>query len=295
MERIEGFLDGWVGGAQVPTGNGVVVENLVYTLVLVAVLLAGYHVWVRAIRSLQWQAPEVRKRWVVMVRNTSILALLLGLVVIWAQELQTLALSLVAISLALVVAVKELLLCVGGEILRSSTRLFTVGSRIEVNGIRGDVTDLNLLTTTVVEVGPGHAAHHYTGRVVLLPNSLFLFHPVYNERVTSDYRLHTFNVFVRPEGWAEAERCMRTAAREACQDYLDQARSLIESLGAREGLDRPTADPQVSLGMPEPDRVRVIVRLPVPVRRKQVVEQQILHRFFELFEQTGYLKAPLAP
>lgn len=276
------------------TKNGAV-GNAISSTVLIVGLMLAYQIARRAIRRTSWPTPDARKRWTVMARNISILLILLGLVIIWAEQLQTLALSLVAIALALVIAVKELLLCIGGEVLRSSTRLFTVGSRIEVAGVRGDVIDLNLLTTTIMEVGPGHAAHQYTGRAILVPNSMFLSHPVYNESFTRHYLLHTFAVAVRPEAWAEAERCMVEAANEACESYLDVARRHIERIGDREGLDTPSAGPHVYLGMTEPDRVQVIVRVPVPVRQKSSVEQRILHRFFELFESSGYLKAPLLP
>lgn len=269
--------------------------NLVSTVAVVAGLLVVYHLVRRTIRRSNWPTAEARKRWIVMSRNITVLLLLLALVVIWAEQLQTLALSLVAIALALVIATKELLLCIGGEILRSSTRLFTVGSRIECNGVRGDVIDLNLLTTTIMEVGPHHAAHQYTGRAVLLPNSLFLTHPVYNESFTRHYLLHTFRVAVRPEAWAEAERCMLEAANEACESYLDVARRHIERIGDREGLDTPSAEPTVALGVTEPDRVHLVVRVPVPVRHKNSVEQRILRGFLERFEATGHLRAPLLP
>lgn len=274
---------------------GSVMSNLALSALLGVALLIAYRIARRSLVARRWVTPDVRKRWIVMARNAGILILLLGLVIVWAEELQTLALSLVAISLALVVAVKELLLCVGGEILRSSTRLFTVGSRIEVQGVRGDVIDLNLLTTAVMEVGPGRATHKYTGRVVLFPNSLFLAHPVYNESFTEPYLLHTFSVAVRPEAWSEADRAMRRAAKKVCAEYLDGARRHIEALGEREGLDTPSADPDISLGMPEPDRVELVVRIPVPTRRKQEVQQRILRRFFELFQDSGMLRGSLPP
>lgn len=284
VEAVQGWFQEWS-----------LTGNVVLTALLVAGLLLAYRLARRTLRARRWITSEVRKRWIVMARNAAILILLLGLVIVWAQELQTLALSLVAISVALVIAVKELLLCVGGEILRSSTRLFTVGSRIEVNGVRGDVIDLNLLTTTVMEVGPGHAAHKYTGRVSLIPNSLFLTYPIYNESFTEPYLLHTFTVAVRPEAWSEAERAMSRAARKVCEEYLDRARRHIEALGEREGLGTPSTDPDISLRMPDPDRMELIVRIPVPMRRKHEVQQQILRRFFELFEKSGKLRAPPQP
>ncbi len=265
-------------------------RNAIITALLVAGLILLYRVVKRSIRRTKWPTPEARKRWIVMVRNVTVLLILFGLIVIWAQQLQTLALSMVGIALALVISTKELITCLGGEVLRSSMRLFTVGSRIEIDGVRGDVIDLNMLTTTIMEVGPGHSAHQYTGRAIVVPNSMLLTLPVYNESFTRHYLLHTFSICVRPDAWADAERCMNEAAEEACRSYIDVARRHIEKIGDREGLDTPSAGPRVSLQMSEPDRVHLIVRVPVPVRQKSAIEQQILRRFLELFEPTGHLK-----
>ena len=88
---------------------------------------------------------------------------------------------------------------------------------------------------------------------------------------------------------------MRQAAKDACARYLDTAQRHIEQIGDVEGLDTPTAEPSVTLSMTEPDQVRVAVRMAVPAREKNKVEQEVVHRFLEIFEGTGYLKAPLAP
>ena len=263
------------------------------TALVVFGLIVVYRLIKRVIRRTKWPTPEARKRWIVTARNITILLILGALIIIWAEQLGNLTLYLVGVALALVMAAKELIMCLGGEILRSSTRLFTVGSRIEVSGLRGDVIDLNLLTTTIMEVGPERLTHQYTGRAIVLPNSLFLGAPFYNESFTRHYLLHTFTVSVRPDAWAEAERCMTEAAEEACASYLEMARRHIEKIGDREGLDTPSAEPGVALQMNEPDRVQLIVRVPVPVRQKSVIEQRILHRFFELFEETGYLKSAM--
>src|SRR5690554_606031 len=68
------------------------------------------------------QATELRRKWLVQTRNGLILVFLLGLVLIWGQELRTLALSIVAIAVAFVVATKELILCFIGSLVKGGAR-----------------------------------------------------------------------------------------------------------------------------------------------------------------------------
>ena len=64
---------------------------------------------------------------------------------IWAPKIQTFAVSLLAIALALVLATKEIITCVGGSVVRMLTNTYTFGDRIEIGGIRGNVLDHNAL------------------------------------------------------------------------------------------------------------------------------------------------------
>src|SRR5690554_3863890 len=100
-------------------------------------------------------ASELRRKWLVQSRNGIILIFILRLILIWGEELRTLALSVVAIAVAFVVATKELILCVTGSLLKAGAGSFNIGDRIQVKDFRGDVIDQTLLATTILEVGPG--------------------------------------------------------------------------------------------------------------------------------------------
>ena len=118
----------------------------------------------------------MRRRWSVTIRNTLILVSIIGLAIIWAPQLQNFAVSLIAIAVALVLATKELLDCLTGSLLRTASKAYAVGDRIEINGTRGNVVDHNFLTTTLLEIGPGQTSHQYTGRAIVIPNNQLLSH-----------------------------------------------------------------------------------------------------------------------
>lgn len=59
-------------------------------------------------------------------------------------------------------------------------KLFDVGDRILLGGIRGDVIDIGLLRTTLMEVGDWVNGDLYNGRIVRISNSFVFKEPVYN-------------------------------------------------------------------------------------------------------------------
>lgn len=226
-------------------------------------------------------APELRRKWIVQTRNGLILLMLMGLVMIWGEELRTLALSIVAIAVAFVVATKELILCLTGSLLKSGARSFQIGDRIQVKDFRGDVIDQNLLATTILEVGPGRLTHQRTGRMTIIPNALFVSEPVINESYTHDYVIHVFTVpFKREDNWRGAQQALMTSAEKHCQPYLDKARKHMARLTEHRGFDIPTVDPRVSIQLPTASELHLIVRIPARSGERSFIEQTILAEVF---------------
>lgn len=263
--------------------ESILLSKLISSTLLIFALSLAYRFAAASIRRLEWSSQEVRRRWLVMARNVAVLLCLLLLVVVWAEQLRTLALSVVAFAAAIILSTKELLMCLTGGMLRSSTGMFGIGDRIEVKKLRGDVIDLNMLTTTVLEVGPDQLSHQHTGRAVVLPNSMFLSEAVVNESYTEDYVLHTTVMpTARSEDWDRIERHLLQAANEVCAGFIEAAQRHITRVGRRQGIDVPSAQPRVTLLFPKPDEVDLLVRYPVPAHRKGATEQALLRRFLQL-------------
>lgn len=254
--------------------------DVIATLALIGVVVLLRWAVVRSIVDSERVPPEHRRRLLASVRNLMIGLLLIGVIVIWGSEIKAVAISVLAVAAAIVLATKELIMCISGSLLRTGSHAFKIGDRIEVNGIRGDVFDTTLLTTTIFEVGPGPNAHQSTGRTIQLPNSLFLAQPVINETATEGYALHSLIVPLKiTDDVAAAEHALISAARAECDGYLDTARRNMEQIGKTQGIEALSVEPRVSVHLPEPERVNLMLRFPVPARRKGRIEQAILRRY----------------
>lgn len=261
-------------------------SKLISSALLIAGLAVAYRFAAASIRRLQWSTLESRRRWLVMARNVAVLLAIFLLVVVWAEQLRTLALSVVAFAAAIIISTKELLMCLTGGVLRSSTGMFGIGDRIEVKKLRGEVIDLNMFTTTILEIGPDPFTHQHTGRAVILPNSVFLAEPVVNESYSEDYVLHTCVLPISSQDdWAHMESHLLQAANEVCAQFIDAARRHIARVARRQGIDVPSVQPRVTLLFPKPGEIHLILRFPAPSRKRGRTEQAILRRFLELEAQ----------
>lgn len=236
---------------------------------------------------------ETRRRWAVNLRNVLLIIFILGMIFIWAPRLETFAVSIFAVAVALVLATKELIDCLSGSGLRVLTNAYSLGDRIEIGGIRGNVVDHNPLTTTVLEIGPGQTSHQYTGRAMVFPNSYIFDHPVTNETYTKKFRLHIVAVpLSTDDDWRTAERLLLQAGEEEAAPFIEDARAYFKKLEGKFWLDAPSVEPRVTIQLPEPGRINLMLRIPCPTQFPSRLEQAILRKFLSEFQFAARFGAP---
>ena len=268
-------------------------RRVLASLLALVIALAVRALLVRVILRSHRMHTTDRLRWLRSARTWALILLVLSFVFIWGSELREFLVSLVVLASAFVLATKELFMCISGALLRATTRGFEVGDRIEVAGIRGDVIDIGLLGTTLLEISPGHQR---TGRTQVIPNSLFLSSSIANETFTQEYVLHTFDTPVpRTMSWEAAERVLTDLANEVCAEHIDAARRSMDAASNRHGLTSFDVRPRTTVHPTGPSEVWLRLRVPTPARERGRIEQEILRRFLEQAPRRASLAGYEAP
>lgn len=252
-------------------------KQLVSTVVLLIAFFIFRSVTIMTIRRWNAPSPDEKRRWIIQIKNISLVILAAGLIGIWATELRAFAISLVAVAAAIAISTKEVIQCFLGGFYKASARPFELGDRIEVAGYRGEVIDHNFFSTTLLEIGPKADMHQLSGRQVVLPNSLFLSNPILNQSLQQEYVLQTIRMTVYPgEDWQKLEQTLLAAANKECSPFLEPARHSMARLGQREGLDLPRVEPRVTFQYDEIGRLHCVVRFPAPLDRVSRTEQAVM-------------------
>ena len=259
--------------------SSVVLDGLKSILWLLSLLIIRTLI-VRAISRNPTLSMEAKRRGVVSVRNTVVFALLVGLVVIWAHELEAFAVSLVALAAALVLATKELILCLSGAALRVGGKVYAVGDRIQIAGHRGVVLDHDVFATKLLEIGPGQASHLYTGRVTVFPNSLLFTNALVKENPGQEYGLYILTVPLKDKDeWRDAERNLLDAAKAECAPFMEEAGRHMKLLEQTTLLEAPSPEPRITIQLTDEGRIQLVLRFPAPDRGRSRIEQAILRRY----------------
>ncbi len=185
---------------------------------------------------------------------------------------------------AVTIALADVVRSLAGWVYVNSRRGVEVGSRVEVDGVIGDVIDIGLLKTTLLEVGePLVHAMQSTGRIVTVPNSVFLLNNVISSATVNPLVWHEIRVLVTFESdWKKARRIMQDVANELYEEIVPDLRAGFEKLEREYAFRLGSTAPIVYTEIAD-SGVLLTIRNLTPVRRRRSttdrISAEILDRF----------------
>jgi small-conductance mechanosensitive channel len=93
---------------------------------------------------------------------------------VFSDWLGGLAVSFGVAGAGIAFALQEVIASVAGRVAVLFGGFYSVGDRVQLGGIKGDVVDIGTLRTTIMEIGDWVNGDLYTGRVVRVANSFVL-------------------------------------------------------------------------------------------------------------------------
>lgn len=188
------------------------------------------------------------------------LLLLVLLVSVWFDDPGRLATPAGLLTAGLAVALQRVITAVAGYFVILANQVFTVGDRISMGGVRGDVIALGYTRTRIMEMGEpvqvadgeekGAAtwiqARQYTGRIVTVTNDKVFDEPVYNYTHEFPYIWEEMRIPVRYEAdFARAERILLDAAGRHTVKLQEIGKEALDELQRRYVVDRTELEPRV--------------------------------------------------
>ena len=268
--------------------NVLIVEpKLMGSVVFVVMMLLLKWLIVRHLGRLPDDEEELPRRWINRVKNLSHLVIAAGLVMIWLTELRYVALSIAAFAVALVVATREFIQCFLGGLFHAGTGAFTVGDWITVGDDTGQVVRSDWLSTTLLEIDMTSRCYAYTGKTVVIPNSLFVTMPVANLNFMRRYVAHSFAIVQDPESSvdvAEATALLLDQANVACQPFIDVASRYSQFIEKRLGVKGIKPEPSVRIATDSAGKLVFTVTIFCPTREALPIEQKITLDFLVFWQ-----------
>lgn len=233
-------------------------------LIITIVVTRGF--LIRRVRKDAEVLGKDQRRWIIRIKNTAVILALLGLVLIWAPQLHTFAISIAAFAVALVVATKEMILCLTGAIMRATSQPFKVGDWVTIDGITGEVVDLDAFAFRLQEVDMEGKTYQFTGRTITIPNSKLFTSNVENANFFKTYIFEDVRVAVQYTDVdpGAALDVLKSIAETHFEPHRKDAVAFNKRIRRRAGIDVGSAEPVFDLTTSELGHYQFHVRFFLP-------------------------------
>jgi small-conductance mechanosensitive channel len=178
-------------------------------------------------------------------------------------------------------ALQEVIASVAGWVAISFGNFYSPGDRVQLGGIKGDVIDVGMFRTTLMEVGQWVKGDLYNGRIVRIANSFVFKEPVFNYSADFPFLWDEIALPVRyGSDWKLAKELLERVVDEICRDYA------LESLDAWKGavkkymLEDAKVEPMVTL-VANDNWLEFTARYVVDYRRRRWVKDRLFTRILE--------------
>jgi small-conductance mechanosensitive channel len=178
------------------------------------------------------------------------LAILLFLALLFEDRLGRLSFALGVAGAGVAVALQDVLASIAGAFSIGFSKLYTVGDRVQIGDTRGDVIDIGLLRTTLMEIGSWVGRDLYSGRIVRIPNNTVLKNSVFN--YSQGFRFiwdQVKVVFTISSDAALAREMLLRVAKDVVGEYLVEAQKSWNAVSEDYRAENPPIEPFVALAV----------------------------------------------
>ncbi len=205
-------------------------------------------------------------------------------------------------------ALQRPILCFVGWLLLMARKIYREGDRIEVGGIKGDVADVGIMTTTILEVGSWAGFDQSTGRLLTFPNAWILEKEVRNYTSGLGYIWDEITVRIPYDAnWKKAKKVLEKIALRTLSDELEivrkRMRRLIRKLTVRTDFDAVEITPRTFVDLKD-SWIELRLRYVCPTGKRRTVRSEISesilkefkkHKISITFPSMRWVKGPIVP
>jgi small-conductance mechanosensitive channel len=229
---------------------------------------------------------QTRYRGRKIISLVSYLVVLLFLGIVFKDRLGGLAIAFGVAGAGVAFALQEVIVSLAGWVAIVFGRFFVTGDRIQLGGIKGDVIDIGLLRTTLMECGEWIKADLYTGRIVRVANSFVFKEPVFN--YSGDFPFLWDEITV-PVTYVSDHRLAReileTIIHEVIDEYSAYAKRAWKDVVKKYMINEAMIDPVVSLVCTD-NWIEFTVRYITDYKLRRATKNRIFGLILERFMAT---------
>jgi small-conductance mechanosensitive channel len=183
-------------------------------------------------------------------------------------------------------ALQEVITSIAGWLAVSFGGFYKTGDRVQLGGIQGDVIDIGILRTTVMEIGGWISGDQYNGRVVRIANSFIFKEPVFNYSGDFPFLWDEIKVPVKyGSDYRLARTILEGAAAAVVGDFVPPARGAWDNVVRKYRVEDARLEPMV-LVLANDNWVEFTLRYVVEYKKRRTTKTDLFERILDEFAAT---------
>lgn len=274
---VEKFVEGWLFDPTV----GKLVSGILAVTILMALVRVAKSVLNRSIKE-PGNLYRLRKLVTFLGYFTGMIILSL----IFSDKLGKMAVAFGVAGAGIAFALQEVIASLAGWVAISFGNFYNTGDRVQLGGIKGDVIDIGMLRTTMMEIGQWVNADLYNGRIVKIANSFVFKEPVFNYSGDFPFLWDEITVPVKYGcDYRLSREIFQKVLVETTGDYSKQAKASWTELIHQYRVDPTEIDPRVFL-VANDNWMEFTLRYVVDYKKRRFTKDLLFTRLLEEIDRT---------
>ena len=277
----------WFAQFQYPN---VYLERGFYTFLTVTIVYFVFKSVFEEIVARQIKESKTRYSFRKTVSILYFVVLLLALIRIWVEQTGTLLVSYGLAAAGIAIALQDFFKNFVGGVIIFITGIYRVGDRIEINQKVGDVIDIGILYTTLLELKEWVAGDQATGRLTIIPNGYVLSGTINNYTKDNNFIWDELAIPITYDSdWKEAITTIQRIVGNETKSMADQAEQEIMELAEKYYLSIRAVEPVVYLTLTD-NWITYNIRYITDVRQRRVVRSTLSQMILEEIQKSEKVK-----
>lgn len=232
------------------------------------------------------ESSETRYRTRKFVKFLGFLLTILTVSVIFSDKLGGMTVAFGVAGAGVAFALQEVIASIAGWVAVSFGNFYRVGDRVQLGGIMGDVIDIGVLRTTLMECGQWVNADQYNGRIVRIANSFVFKEPVFNYSADFPFLWDELTMPVKyGSDYALARKIFLDVLNEVVGDYAKYAGESWGKIVRKYLIEAASVEPMVIMKLTD-NWVLFTLRYVVDYKERRNTSDRIFTRILEEIDKT---------
>lgn len=215
------------------------------------------------------------------------LLIAVALIIIYFKQLGSFTVALGVAGAGIAFALQEVIASVAGWMALMFGNFYKTGDRVQLGGIKGDVIDIGVLRTTLMETGNWVDGDLYNGRIVRVANSFVFKEPVFNYSGDFPFLWDEIKIPIQyGSDYALARKIIETAAQEHLSGYAKKADEVWREMVKKYLIENAQTTPMVTM-ITTDNWVEYTLRYVVNFKKRRFTKNLLFESILSQVEATG--------